>query len=347
MLAGWQPPLSTAACTAGTRSRRTYDVAVRRRLCGGLDRLHDRLVPISGVRSLARDSIAAGIIAIGAYGAGMSFVVTALTVTVTAASAGLVGRYARQPPPDHDQAITLVLTGGYLAWYWWRDLPTAAIRPDHHHRRRRATRCCPPDPLRRRHARRGARAGDHRRRDHRRRPGADRPQPCTRLAARLHSRPAQPHPRPPRCQHHRTSRRPARGPHRRSGKPIDMMTSWLGAARPAGTAAAAVGGAWNSPTIHGHLCDVALASTRRPNQASDLPRRRRPLPPTALGDCSHDTSGVVCAALEASLQTSRRVDVPRVCATVRAQHRRGCDQQRLHQQLDLRRGDPDRGVGRS
>lgn len=122
MLAGWQPPLSTARLAPQVprgRDARTmllFGVAYAVASIGCTIGLF--LSAVFG--SLARDGIAAGIIAIGAYGAGMGFVVTALTVTVTAASAGLVGPLrAVSRHLTTISAITLVLTGGYLAWYWY------------------------------------------------------------------------------------------------------------------------------------------------------------------------------------------------------------------------------------
>lgn len=130
MLAGWQPPMSTARLAPQVprgRDARTmflFGVAYAVASIGCTIGLF--LAAVFG--SLARDGVAAGVIAIGAYGAGMGFVVTTLTVTVAAARAGLVGPLrAVSRHLTTISAVTLVLTGSYLAWFWYG----AIFRPLH------------------------------------------------------------------------------------------------------------------------------------------------------------------------------------------------------------------------
>jgi cytochrome c biogenesis protein CcdA len=70
-------------------------------------------------------NVASGIGVFVAYALGMGAVVTALTVGVALARAGLVGRLrAALPYVSRFSGALLVLAGGYVAWYGWFEVRT-------------------------------------------------------------------------------------------------------------------------------------------------------------------------------------------------------------------------------
>jgi hypothetical protein len=70
--------------------------------------------------SVGRHGFASGVISIALYGLGMGLLVTSLTVALAFARFGFVNNLKKSFPIfDKVAAIAVVLTGVYLAWYWF------------------------------------------------------------------------------------------------------------------------------------------------------------------------------------------------------------------------------------
>jgi len=70
-------------------------------------------------------NLASGVAVFVAYALGMGIVVTALTVAVALAKAGLVGRLRQALPyVSKGSGYLLVLAGAYVAWYGWFEIRT-------------------------------------------------------------------------------------------------------------------------------------------------------------------------------------------------------------------------------
>jgi cytochrome c biogenesis protein CcdA len=121
MLAGWKPRFTTPQISPEHRDRTfrsmyifgiAYAVASIGCTIGFLT------TAILG--TIGTKGFISGVISIVLYGLGMSLLVTALTVTLAFASTGLLTalrsfmRYA-----DKAAAVFIILTGMYLAWYWY------------------------------------------------------------------------------------------------------------------------------------------------------------------------------------------------------------------------------------
>lgn len=70
--------------------------------------------------SFTRDGVASGALSIALYGVGMGMLVTALTVTLAVAKTGFTDRLRSGMRHAHTvAAVVVILTGMYLAWYWF------------------------------------------------------------------------------------------------------------------------------------------------------------------------------------------------------------------------------------
>jgi cytochrome c biogenesis protein CcdA len=70
--------------------------------------------------SVGRQGYVSGVLSIALYGIGMAALVTSLTVGLAFARVGLLSALRRGLPWfDRVSAVAVLLTGLYLAWYWW------------------------------------------------------------------------------------------------------------------------------------------------------------------------------------------------------------------------------------
>lgn len=120
MLRGWKPPISQPDVSM-TRKR----TVVNMMLFGVVYAIASigctigLLISVI-LGSIERDGFISGVLSIVLYGSGMGLLVTALTVTLAFARVGLVSALKRGLPWfDKVTAIFVILTGGYLTWYWF------------------------------------------------------------------------------------------------------------------------------------------------------------------------------------------------------------------------------------
>jgi len=77
--------------------------------------------------TLGGQSVASGVAVFVVYALGMGLVITALTVAVALAKAGLVARLRRVVPHvSRISGVLLVIAGGYVAWFGWFEIRTLA-----------------------------------------------------------------------------------------------------------------------------------------------------------------------------------------------------------------------------
>lgn len=135
MLSGWRPKLWTPVL-GGSSDRRgilamtgfgvVYAIASIGCTIG--------LLTTAVFGSFSRDGFLSGIVSVALYGVGMGLFVTALTASLAFAKTGLVAGGRRlMRAMGHVSGLLVLLTGVYLAWYWYvaivrRDDPGAVVR---------------------------------------------------------------------------------------------------------------------------------------------------------------------------------------------------------------------------
>jgi cytochrome c biogenesis protein CcdA len=128
LLAGRQltlrlPKLAKGGTDGGLRSMFLFGVSY------AVASLSCTIGPFLAVTSttLGGQSVASGVAVFVVYGLGMGLVITALTVTVALAKAGLVTRLrSAMPLISRISGVLLVLAGAYVAWYGWFEIRTLA-----------------------------------------------------------------------------------------------------------------------------------------------------------------------------------------------------------------------------
>ena len=122
MLFGWIPTFTSAGLSSSVKRDRSvrsmflFGVAYAVASIGCTIGLF--LSAILG--SFTRHGVVSGAISIALYGVGMGMLVTALTVTLAVAKTGLLDRLRSGMRHAHTvAAVIVILTGMYLAWYWF------------------------------------------------------------------------------------------------------------------------------------------------------------------------------------------------------------------------------------
>lgn len=116
MLRGWRPRIVVPDVAGGRRGPVLFGVAYAVASIG----CTIGFLTTAVLGTVATDGFASGVASLALYGAGMSLVVVALTVSLALATDVLVRalrRLSRVLDPLAGAAVTL--TGAYLAWYWW------------------------------------------------------------------------------------------------------------------------------------------------------------------------------------------------------------------------------------
>ena len=116
MLRGWRPRIVVPDVAGGRRGPVLFGVAYAVASIG----CTIGFLTTAVLGTVATDGFASGVASLALYGAGMSLVVVALTVSLALATDALVRalrRLSRVLDPLAGAAVTL--TGAYLAWYWW------------------------------------------------------------------------------------------------------------------------------------------------------------------------------------------------------------------------------------
>lgn len=120
MFRGWKPPISGPGLSV-SRERTVRNMA----LFGVVYAVASIGCTIGFLTSVilgsvGRDGFVSGVVSIVLYGLGMGMLVTGLTVALAFARVGIVSGIKRGLPWfDRVSAGFVVLTGLYLAWYWW------------------------------------------------------------------------------------------------------------------------------------------------------------------------------------------------------------------------------------
>ncbi len=124
MLFGYRLPFTTPKLDVGKRDRSVPSMYVFG-IAYAIASIGCTIAPFTGVvlGSFSTDGLAAGIAAIVLYGVGMAIVVTGLTVALAMANVTLL-KFLRRGMAWFEQfaGILLILTGMYLAWYWYSNL---------------------------------------------------------------------------------------------------------------------------------------------------------------------------------------------------------------------------------
>ena len=129
MLAGWKPPLAIPAIGEGKERSRTFASMFGYGIAYAVASIGCTLpLLVAAVfGTFSSDGFVSGVAAVALYGAGMGLIVTALTVSLSFASGGLmrVLRSAMQYV-DRVAALFVMATGFYLTWYWYADISERA-----------------------------------------------------------------------------------------------------------------------------------------------------------------------------------------------------------------------------
>lgn len=126
MLFGYRLPFSTPKLDIGDRARdRTFVSMYLFGVAYAIASIGCTIGPFSAtvLGTIDTDGFVAGLVAIALYGVAMSLLVSALTVSIALARSGLLRvlrtgmRYV-----EIASAIIMILSGSYLAWYWFNDI---------------------------------------------------------------------------------------------------------------------------------------------------------------------------------------------------------------------------------
>ena len=116
MLAGWRPRVALPDPTGGRRGPMLFGVAYAVASIG----CTIGFLTTAVLGTVATEGFVSGVASLALYGAGMSLVVVALTVSLSLATDVLVRGLRRVSRVlDPLAAVAVTLTGAYLAWYWW------------------------------------------------------------------------------------------------------------------------------------------------------------------------------------------------------------------------------------
>lgn len=125
LLAGWKPPFALPAIGAGKERKRTFASMFGFGVAYAVASIGCTIpLLVSAVfGTFSTTGFASGVVAVALYGAGMAVTVTALTVSLSFASGGLM-RVLRNVMRHVDRiaALFVMATGFYLAWYWYTDI---------------------------------------------------------------------------------------------------------------------------------------------------------------------------------------------------------------------------------
>lgn len=126
MLFGWRLPLSTPKLDVGERVRdRTPWSMFLFGVAYAVASIGCTIGPFSAtvLGTIDTEGFGTGLVAIALYGLAMSLLVTALTVSLAVAQTGLL-RVLRSSMRwvETASAIVMILSGLYLAWYWYNDI---------------------------------------------------------------------------------------------------------------------------------------------------------------------------------------------------------------------------------
>ena len=125
MLAGWKPPIASPQLGSSRQRTRTFWSMVGFGAAYAIASIGCTIgFLVSAVfGSFASKGFASGVVSVAMYGAGMALLVSALTVTLAFASGFLVKGLRRGLRyMDRVSAVFILLTGGYLTWYWYASI---------------------------------------------------------------------------------------------------------------------------------------------------------------------------------------------------------------------------------
>jgi len=126
MLFGWRLPLSTPKLDVGRRARDRTTVSMFLFGVGyAVASIGCTIGPFSAtvLGTIDTEGFGTGLVAIALYGIAMSLLVTALTVSLAVTQSGLL-RLLRTGMKwvETLSAIVMIVSGLYLAWYWYNDI---------------------------------------------------------------------------------------------------------------------------------------------------------------------------------------------------------------------------------
>jgi len=126
MLFGYRLPFSTPKLDVGDRAKdRTFVSMFLFGVAYAIASIGCTIGPFSAtvLGTIDTDGFATGLVAIALYGVAMSLLVTALTVSMALTRSGLL-RVLRTGMKyvEIASAIIMILSGLYLAWYWYNDI---------------------------------------------------------------------------------------------------------------------------------------------------------------------------------------------------------------------------------
>ena len=129
MLAGWKPPLTTPNISGGRD--RTFPAMFLFGVAYAIASIGCTIgfLTTAIFGSIGTNGFMSGVLSIGLYGVGMALLVSTLTVTLAFAQGGLL-RFLRGGLHYIDRlaAIFIILTGGYLTWYWYLAISESTTR---------------------------------------------------------------------------------------------------------------------------------------------------------------------------------------------------------------------------
>jgi len=124
MLAGWRLPYTTPKLNVGQRDRTTASMFVFG-VAYAVASIGCTLGPFTAtvLGTITTEGFAPGLLAIALYGIAMSLLVIALTVTLALAQGSLLNTLRNgMRHVERASAVVMMLSGLYLAWYWWSDI---------------------------------------------------------------------------------------------------------------------------------------------------------------------------------------------------------------------------------
>jgi len=124
MLFGYRLPFSTPKLETGKRDQTVLSMYVFG-VAYAIASIGCTLGPFSAtvLGTINSDGFFQGVIAVVLYGAAMSLLITTLTVTLALAQGGLLKSLRTgMKYVEIASAIVMILSGSYLAWYWFNDI---------------------------------------------------------------------------------------------------------------------------------------------------------------------------------------------------------------------------------
>ncbi|HEY4331711.1 MAG TPA: cytochrome c biogenesis protein CcdA [Ilumatobacteraceae bacterium] len=122
MLAGWKPRFASPQLGASKERKQTFASMFGFGVAYAVASIGCTIGPLVSTvfGSFATNGYLAGVVSIALYGVGMALIITALTVTLAFASGGLL-KFLRNGLQYMDRIAAgfVILTGLYLAWYWY------------------------------------------------------------------------------------------------------------------------------------------------------------------------------------------------------------------------------------